>query len=578
MMKEFIDRFANMEKIANETLAAQPGALVGVDSMPGSEHDAKVPAEAKKPNAEVTQGQPAGATTAEGAVNGGDAKPLNEGKLEVNQPLENPDKKPLISDDALTAKEASAKIDKIVGELLDAMKPQKQASAGTQDGQAQAQAQTQTQTQTATQDGGTQDAATKEAQCGGGAQTAAKPASTAATPAKKEEGKDGGGKGEEKKAAPQEIHLSDEMISKIAAATASFMAGRNAAEGAIKKAADQREKQAAEKARALAIIKEACVKAAQEAGLDPAAAAAAADNAMAAAGMDAGAAEAAAADAGAAAADAGTAGAGTAGADGAAAGVQIPEDVTKEELGSAIVDLVQNGQLDSDTAKALVDELAGDSGDAGAGGAGDGITEDQAAEIIANGLESGEITPEQATELVKAIEAGSAGADAGAAAADAGAAGADAGAAAEAAGAAAADAGAADAEAALKQAAADVRQNALNKVASAILAKRNKADAEKTAQAQAQAQAQTQAQTQAPVQTGSPLMNKVAAILTKHKEALDAKAAEAEKQAAAQTSAQKTLDEQYLAGFCKKASEMGVDPKSLAQYVIANKARFAQAK
>ena len=54
VMKQFIDRFKAMEKIANETLAANPEALVGVDSLPGSEHDAKVPEEAKKPNEEVT--------------------------------------------------------------------------------------------------------------------------------------------------------------------------------------------------------------------------------------------------------------------------------------------------------------------------------------------------------------------------------------------------------------------------------------------------------------------------------------------------------------------------------------------
>lgn len=512
MMKEFIDRFANMEKIANETLAADPAALVGVDSMPGSEHDAKVPADAKKPDEEVTQGQPAGATTAEGAVNGGDTKPLNEGKLEVDQPLENPDKKPLITDDALTAKEASSKIDKLVGELLDTMKTQ------------------------------------KEAQCGGGGskpKTEAKPAkaSTPAAPAKKEEGKGG-----EKKADTHTLELDEGTLSKIAAATATYMAGRNAAEKMLAK-------QASDKAKAVALIKQACIKAAQESGLDPAAAAAAADNAMAAAGMDAGAADAAMADAAADAAAA-DAGADAAAADaGAAADVQLPEDVTEEELGEAIVDLVQSGELDVDTAKALVDEIAGDAG--GDAGAGEGISEDQAAEIIAQGLESGEITPEQAKEIVDAIESGAAGeaaaaADAGAAADAAGAADAEAAGAADAA-AAIQDAqdemqGAADAEAAMKQAAADIRQNAINKVASAIVTKR------------------------AQVQTGSPLMNKVASVLLKHKEALDAKAKESEKQASA-----KPEDQKYIEGFCKKAAEMGVDPKALAQYVCANKDKYVQA-
>ena len=93
VMKQFIDRFKAMEKVANETLAANPDALVGVESLPGSEHDAKVPEEAKKPNEEVTQGQPAGATSTSGAVAGGDAKPLNEGKLEMDQALADVDPK-----------------------------------------------------------------------------------------------------------------------------------------------------------------------------------------------------------------------------------------------------------------------------------------------------------------------------------------------------------------------------------------------------------------------------------------------------------------------------------------------------
>ena len=50
IMKQFIDQFKAMEKVANETLAANPAALVGIDSLPGSEHDEKVPEEAKKPD------------------------------------------------------------------------------------------------------------------------------------------------------------------------------------------------------------------------------------------------------------------------------------------------------------------------------------------------------------------------------------------------------------------------------------------------------------------------------------------------------------------------------------------------
>ena len=54
VMKQFIDRFKAMEKIANETLAANPEALVGVSKLPGSEHDAPAPGEAKKDDKEVS--------------------------------------------------------------------------------------------------------------------------------------------------------------------------------------------------------------------------------------------------------------------------------------------------------------------------------------------------------------------------------------------------------------------------------------------------------------------------------------------------------------------------------------------
>lgn len=506
MMKQLLDRFASMEKAAQATLAAEPGALVGVDSLPGSEHDAKVPADAKKPDAEVAQGQPAGATTAEGAVNGGDAKPLNERKLEVDQTLENPQQKPEITDDALTAKEAEAHLGKLVGDLLaDIHAGKTQAQKQAQDSSAQA------------------------------AETKAEP---------KTEVKDGGEKTATAKTEVSKIELDDKMLSKLAAAVASFNAGRKAADDAIKQAqAAGAEKQAAVQSRAIAMVKAACIKAAQEAGLNPADAEAAAANAMATAGVPA--------EAIASAPVATDAGAAPAADDAGAAGdVQLPDDVTEEELGEAIVDLVSSGELDAETAKALVDEIAGS--DAGAGDAGyadeGAINEDQAAEIIANGLESGEITPEQAQVIAAAIEggaAGDAGADAGAAAVDADAAAAGAADAAAAAQEASDEAqGAADAEAAIKQAAAAIRANTIQKVASHIVAKRE----------------------QDGQQSESPLLQKVASILTARKEAV-------EKQAQATVTPEQ---QKYLEGFCKKAAEIGVDPQMLAQYMIANQS--AQAK
>lgn len=483
-LNEFIDRFKAMEKVANETLAANPEALVGVDSMPGSEHDQKVPADAKKPDKEVAQGQPAGATTSEGAVNGGDAKPLNEGKLEMDEPLLNPEQKPLVTDDALTAKTANAQLVGLVSDLLADLN-------GTQ----------------------------KQAQC------CSEHAATAKAESKKEEKKDE--PKEEKKASKENaITLDDQTIAKLAAAQVAFANGRKAAEAVIKQASSN---DLAAEARAL--VKAACVKAAQESGLDPAAAEAAADNAMLAAGV---APEAAAADAGAAAADAGAA---EAAADDAKA-AEIPEDVTEEELATALVDLVSSGELDPDTAKALVEEIAG--GEAGP-------TEDQAAEIIAQGLESGEITPEQAQEIAAAVEGGAAEEAGAATEAGAEAAAADE----EAQGAAdAADAiqdaqdeaqGAADAEAAMKAAAAQIRQNAIQKVASHIVEKRAAAKAP------------------AP---GSKVMAKVASIL---------KDKVSQKKAAAKPADE--AEAKYIAGFKKKAEEMGIDPSSLAKYIVERQAK-----
>lgn len=510
MLSQFIDKFKAMEKIANETLAADPEALVGVDSMPGAEHDKPVPADAKKPDPEVAQGQPEGAESASGAVNGGDAKPLNEGKLEMDQPLENPEQKPLVSDDALTAKTANEHLVSLVGDLLKDLKGEE-----------------------------------KSASCGGGGATHA---AAPAKPAEKKDEKDGEGKEPEKQVAKvaEPIRLDDETINKIAAAQAAFMLGREAADKALKKTAEAKKSLTPEMARAL--IKESCIKAAQADGLDPAAAAAAADNAMLTAGMpaaDAAATDAAAADA--AAADAG-ADASAADAGATAAEAEIPEDVTEEELATAIVDLVQSGELDVDTAKAIVEEIAGDDASAGP-------TEDQAAEIIAQGLESGEITPEQAQQIAAAVEGGDA-AQAEPAPADAeaqGAAPSDA----EAQGAAAAEeavqdakdeaAGAAAAEDAIKKACAQIRSNALGKVAGAIVAKR----AEKRAAAKKDAQPQL----------GSRIMSKVAGILKE----------KVEKKAAAQ--APSADESKFIDGFRKKAEEMGVDPKALAKYVCDSQSK-----
>ena len=462
MLKQFIDRFQALEKVANETLAAEPEALVGVDSLPGSEHDAKVPDEAKKPDEEVAQGQPAGVASTDGAVSGGDAKPLNEGKLEMDEALLNPEKKPLITDDALTAKvagDANAKLASLVNDFLDDLKVVNQKEASAKDAVVNKK-----------QDNGEKSASTRK----------------------------------------NTIMLDDETISKIAAAQAAYVMGRNAASNM------------AERAKAARLIKAACVKAAQEQGLDPAAAEQAADQAMAVAGLDSAAAQdaGAAAAADAAAQDAGAAAAAEGAGDAAAAGAgEIPNDITEDELAEAIVDLVSSGELDADTAKAIVDEIASD--DAAA------PSDDQAAEIIAQGIASGEITPEQAQEIAAAIDSGDAAGAGESAASDEAQGAADAAAAIQ-------DAndeamGAAAAEEAMKTAAAMVRKDAITKIASKIVEKRASAVPPK----------------------GAKIMAKVASILNSKKPA-------------------PTADDKYAAGFKKKAEEMGVDPAALARYVVEN--------
>ena len=520
VMKQFIDRFKAMEKIANETLAANPEALVGVSKLPGSEHDAPAPGEAKKDDKEVQQGQPAGATSTDGAVAGGDAKPLNEGKLEMDQPLLNAEQKPLTSGDALTAKTASAQLTNLVKDLLADLK-------------------------------GTQKTA---GDCGG----CAKPDAKAGECSKAGKcSKDGEGecKGNKNKSETMKITLDDDTISKIAAAQATFMLGREAAEKVLKQADAKKQDGQLTADAARKLIKDACVKAAQEQGLDPNAAAAAADNAMTAAGLPAEVAAGAGADAG---AEAGAAAGAEAGAEagavegGAAAeGVDIfPEDVTEEELATAIIDCVSSGELDPDTAKALVEEIATDSGAAAP-------SEDEAAAIIAQGLESGQITPEQAQEIATAIEnggEGGTGAESGAGAGVEGAAAAEAQGAADAA-AAVQDAqdeaqGAADAEAAMKEAAEHVRKGAIAKIAAAVQAKREQVKKEAAAKAASTQPAGNGA-------AGSKIMAKVASILQAKKEA--------------STKMASASDEHYIAGFKKKAEELGVNPAQLAQYMLARK-------
>lgn len=439
-LKQMMDRFEAIEKIAHAKIAEDPTGTENsaeLTGVPGSEKDIKVPVEAKKPDEEVAEGQPAGAASTEGAVNGGDAKPCNEGKLEFDETLLNPDKKPMETADALTAKTAS-----LIQDLLNDIGSVKSA-----------------------------------AECGGGCAPAAAsaPKKDDKKVDKKDEKKQNVAKDTTKSAGNKDgkIVFDNDMISKLAAAVSVYNKGKNAAEkiaAAKQDAEDERRGMrdaieyfgGAEKVAAaidaaderrgmvdcLKAVKQACVKIAQDAGLPPEVADAVSDQAM-----EQGLSE----DIG-GAAEAGGAG------EAEQIAESLPDDVTEEELGEAIVDLIQSGELPPEAAKEIVDAIAsGDGADAGA------TAEDDVASIIADGVASGKITPEDA-EAIAAELTGEAGADAGAAEA-----------AAETAAEEDADAmnaaqGAADAEAAVKAASAEINKSPkmrlLNKVAGVLMQKR----------------------------------------------------------------------------------------------------------
>jgi len=454
-LKKMMDRFAALEKAALEKIAEDPTGTENsaeLTGVPGAEKDKAVPEAAKKPDEEVAQGQPAGAASTEGAVVGGDAKPLNEGKLEFDQPVLNPDEKAMETSDALTAKTAS-----LVSDIL-------------------------------------KDLNSKQAESCGAKATAAKPAD-AKKEVKQEAKKEAGAK--------NKIEIGADMISKLAAAVSAYNKGKEAAmqvssgvnkQAAAQDAADERrgmldaikyfaglKKQASVAANdaederrgmvdCLKTIKQACYKIAQDAGLPPEAAEAVAQQAME---QGLGGAEAPAAGVNtdvSAEVPAATEGAAPA-AEGDAGAIDqianaLPDDVTEEELGEAIVDLIQSGEIPPEAAKEIVDAIA----DNGEGAAGEAApTEDDVANIIAEGINSGEITPEDAESIVNELTGG-APADEANAAEDAAMSDADA----------AAAQGAADVDEAVKAASAEMaaindnpRSRLMNKVAGIVAYKRH---------------------------------------------------------------------------------------------------------
>ena len=399
-LKKMMDRFAALEKAALEKIAEDPTGTENsaeLTGVPGAEKDKAVPEAAKKPDEEVAQGQPAGAASTEGAVVGGDAKPLNEGKLEFDQPVLNPDEKAMETSDALTAKTAS-----LVSDIL-------------------------------------KDLNAKQAESCGSKVTAAKPADAKkeVKQAVKQEAKQ---EAKKEAGAKSKIDIDVDMISKLAAAVSMYNKGKEAAmqvssgvnkQAAAQDAADERrgmldaikyfaglKKQASVAANdaedehrgmvdCLKTIKQACYKIAQDAGLPPEAAEAVAQQAMEQGLGGAGAPSDGVTPDVSADVPAATEGAAPA-AEGDAGAVDqitnaLPDDVTEEELGEAIVDLIQSGEIPPEAAKEIVDAIAGN----GAGVAGeDAPTEDDVANIIAEGINSGEITPEDAESIVNELTGG----------------------------------------------------------------------------------------------------------------------------------------------------------------------------
>lgn len=354
-ISQLLERFQSMEKEAQAKMAEGNENSAELTGVPGSEHDQKVPASAKKDNKEVAQGQPAGAGSISGAVVGGDAKPLNEGKMEIDQAVLTPTKKPTESSDA-NAKTASASVATLTNELLAEVVSRLNKTAS--DSCA----------------GGT---------CAPAPVPAPVPAPAAKKDDKKDEGKKDEGKKDEKpkseakpsdatKTAANPIVFDESLINKIAAAVVAYQQGQTVAAETVKAAAAQ---DAIDYQKGAAAAQNLIMKIAQDAG-------AIAPDASAAPATDP-----------ANAVQAGTDGSGS-------QDTELPPDTTKEELGQALVDLVSDGSIPPEAAEQLVSQIAGGSDDAGATGSDD---QEQAASIVADALQSGEISPDQAEQIASAI-------------------------------------------------------------------------------------------------------------------------------------------------------------------------------
>jgi polyhydroxyalkanoate synthesis regulator phasin len=186
------------------------------------------------------------------------------------------------------------------------------------------------------------------------------------------------------------ISLENRILDKIASVRMAKQAGANDASALIKAAADYN-RGAAD---AAALIQK--VAQAMAAAEDPAAQAAAM-GADAGAGAEPTPEEAGAADAEAAIADAAAADEGAGAEEGAEGAAEDP--VTPEEVVEAVNELVEEGQISEEDAAEVIGQLGADTSGESEGD----LSEDQLAEGIAQAIDSGEITEDEAQQLVQEL-------------------------------------------------------------------------------------------------------------------------------------------------------------------------------
>lgn len=334
--------------ITSEDIAGEnPG------SMPGSENDKKAPAEAEKPDPEVDDKTVGGESnySGEGASPGSDNPKLEPQLLEADEPVLTPEKKPLDSTDA-DAKTASAGND-LVSFILQNQKKELEAKKAEESKKVEAE----------------------------------KKAAPAPAPAKAEPAK--AQAPAKKEAAPaDDIVLTNNVLSKIAAVVLSRQEGRELVQRYLAEAAGEDfAKQAMDtmglvgrKANELSEFEKGAQAAEEMLGdMQEAQGAADAEAALGAADEAQGAADAEAALG-----------------DAAAAGEGADEEYSEEEVLEAVKELVDSGEITEEQAMQLLQ--GADVPEEGAGE--EEVTEEELAQAIGDMIQSGELPEEEAQALI----------------------------------------------------------------------------------------------------------------------------------------------------------------------------------